>query len=243
MGYILGISAFYHDSSVTLIKNGEILSSIEQEKFSRIKHDKSFPRDAVEYCLSENGISLSEIDHFIFYDKPLTKFERLLETYVSFAPFGWKFYKASLPEWFNGKIFLERAIKKELEALDDKWDSREDILFSEHHLSHASSAFFPSPFEKAAVLCLDGVGEWHTASAWVGEENKLSKLWSIDFPHSIGLLYSAFTYYLGFEVNNGEYKMMGLSPYGEACYVDLIEKELIEVKEDGSFQLNMSYFA
>ena len=243
MSYIIGISAFYHDSSATLLKNGEIIASVEEEKFSRIKHDREFPRNSIMYCLEAHGLSLSDISSIIFYDKPLLKFERLLETYVSFAPFGWKFYKASLPEWFNGKIFLERKIKKELESIDQSWDSSQDILFSEHHLSHAASAFFPSPFQRAAVLCLDGVGEWHTASAWIGEGSSLKKLWSIDFPHSIGLLYSAFTYYLGFEVNNGEYKMMGLSPYGEAKYVDLIESELIEIKDDGSFQLNMSYFA
>lgn len=243
MSYILGISAFYHDSAATLLKNGEIVASIEEEKFSRKKHDKEFPSESIKYCLSCESISLDDIDIVIFYDKPLTKFERLLETYVSFAPFGWTFYKASLPEWFNGKIFLEKTLRNNFEKIDVNFSSNKKILFSEHHLSHAASAFFPSPFEKSIILCLDGVGEWNTTSAWIGEGNTINKLWSIDFPHSIGLLYSAFTYYLGFEVNNGEYKMMGLSPYGEPKFSSLIEEKIIDIKDDGSFQLDMSYFS
>lgn len=243
MSYIIGISAYYHDSAITLIKDGEILFSIEEEKFSRLKHDKEFPAKSLSYCLKLFDIDLSDISHFIFYDKPLTKFERLLETYVSFAPFGWKFYKASLPEWFNGKIFLEKKLRKSLEEIDPQWSGSQSILFCEHHLSHASSAFYPSPYSSSAILCLDGVGEWDTASAWIGNGNEIEKLWSIEFPHSIGLLYSAFTYYLGFEVNNGEYKMMGLSPYGDPKYSKLIEDKLIDIKKDGSFRLNMDYFS
>ncbi|ATH09265.1 hypothetical protein BIY24_15335 [Halobacteriovorax marinus] len=243
MAYILGISAYYHDSSATLLKDGEILASIEEEKFSRKKHDKTFPCEAIRFCLNFSGISLAEVDQIIFYDKPLTKFERLLETYVSFAPFGWSFYKASLPEWFSGKIFLEKTLKHELQMLDSTIDSSKNILFCEHHLSHAASAFFPSPFDEAVILCIDGVGEWNTTSSWIGRGSVIDKLWNIDFPHSIGLLYSAFTYYLGFEVNNGEYKMMGLSPYGKPIYADKIKEHLIDIKADGSFSLDMSYFS
>lgn len=242
MSYILGISAFYHDSSATLLNDGEIIASIEEEKFTRIKHDKVFPRNAIKYCLEIAGISLNDLEGIVFYDKPLVKFERLLESYISFAPMGYELYSKSLPEWFNGKIFLEGTIRKDLHELYLDWLGETEIFFAEHHQSHAGSAYYASPYQDAAVLCLDGVGEWNTTTAWHGQGNKLTKLWSIDFPHSLGLLYSAFTYFLGFEVNNGEYKMMGLAPYGEPEYYDLIKDHLIDIKDDGSFRLDMSYF-
>ncbi len=240
---ILGIAAYYHDSAATLIVDGEIIAAAQEERFTRKKHDAGFPGNAIAYCLDEAGISLTDVDHVVFYDKPLVKFERLLETYLAYAPKGFRSFVAAMPVWLKDKLFLKSTLKKELAALADI--SEKDLLpllFSEHHESHAASAFYPSPFEKAAVLCLDGVGEWATTSVWLGEGNKLTPQWEIDFPHSLGLLYSAFTYYTGFRVNSGEYKLMGLAPYGEPKYVDLILDNLLDLKEDGTFRLDMSYF-
>ncbi len=241
--YVLGISAFYHDSAAALIHDGEIIAAAQEERFTRKKHDREFPVHAIRYCLSEAGIQLSDVAEVVFYDKPLVKFERLLETYLNYAPHGLRSFLAAMPVWLKEKLFLKTLIKKELVKLSGlKKKSLPRLLFAEHHQSHAASAFFPSPFEKAAVLCLDGVGEWATTSVWRGEGNKLDPLWEIHFPHSLGLLYSAFTYYTGFKVNSGEYKLMGLAPYGEPKYVDLILQNLIDLKEDGTFRLNMDYF-
>ena len=241
--YILGISAYYHDSAACLIKDGEIVAAVQEERFTRVKHDSRFPSSAIIYCLNEAGITSKNLDYVVFYDKPFVKFERLLETYLAFAPRGFKSFVKSMPVWLKDKLFQKSMISKELTKLlgkDVKWDKR--LLFSEHHLSHAASAFFPSPFEEAAVLTMDGVGEWTTTSLAIGKGNSLSVHKEIHFPHSLGLLYSAFTYYTGFKVNSGEYKVMGLAPYGEPTYVDIIKDNLIDIKEDGSFQLNMSYF-
>jgi len=217
----------------------------QEERFTRRKHDAGFPAHAIEYCLKEAGISLQDLDYVVFYDKPLIKFERLLETYLAFVPVGFRSFLASMPVWLKDKLFLKTTLRKELAKLSgDKTDDAAlpPLLFTAHHKSHAASAFFPGPFEKAAVLCLDGVGEWATSSVWLGDGNKLEAQWEIDFPHSLGLLYSAFTYYTGFKVNSGEYKLMGLAPYGEPRYVDLIQDNLIDIKEDGSFRLDMRYF-
>lgn len=242
--YILGISCFYHDSAAALIKDGEIIAAAQEERFTRKKHDASFPEKAIRYCLSEAHISIQDVNEVVFYDKPLIKFERLLSTYLAYAPKGFFSFIAAMPVWLKEKLFIKVLIKNSLSKIGKcKKSELPPLLFAEHHQSHAASAFFPSPFEKAAVLCLDGVGEWATTSAWLGEGNKLSPLWEIDFPHSLGLLYSAFTYYTGFKVNSGEYKLMGLAPYGEPKYVDLIYKHLIDLKEDGSFHLNMDYFS
>lgn len=232
---ILGLSAFYHDSAACLIKDGIIVAAAQQERFSRIKHDHAFPDDAVNYCLKEGGITAKELDYVVFYDKPLIKFERILETYVSYAPRGWASFLMAMPLWLKQKLHLPNLIKKSL-------DYEGKILFPEHHESHAASAFFPSPFKRAAFLTMDGVGEWTTTSFGVGEGNKIRIDYEIKFPHSLGLLYSAFTYFTGFKVNSGEYKVMGLAPYGEPKYVDAILNELIDIKEDGSFKLNMDYF-
>ncbi len=242
---ILGISAYYHDSAAALLVDGKILAAAQEERFTRRKHDAGFPAHAIEYCLKEAGISLQDLDYVVFYDKPLIKFERLLETYLAFVPVGFRSFLASMPVWLKDKLFLKTTLRKELAKLSgDKTDDAAlpPLLFTAHHKSHAASAFFPGPFEKAAVLCLDGVGEWATSSVWLGDGNKLEAQWEIDFPHSLGLLYSAFTYYTGFKVNSGEYKLMGLAPYGEPRYVDLIQDNLIDVKEDGSFRLDMRYF-
>ncbi|GBF51252.1 nodulation protein [Leptospira ryugenii] len=239
--YILGISAYYHDSAACLIKDGEILAAAQEERFTRKKHDSRFPKNAILYCLSEANISVDDLDCVVFYDKPLVKFERLLETYLSYAPKGLLSFFAAMPVWLKEKLFLKSTLKKEFSALSAHKKSPK-LLFTEHHQAHAASTFFVSPYEKAIVLCLDGVGEWATTSAWIGDGNRLKPLWEIDFPHSIGLLYSAFTYYTGFKVNSGEYKVMGLAPYGEPKYVDLIYKHLIDLKEDGTFRLNMDYF-
>lgn len=241
---ILGISAYYHDSAASLVKDGEIAAAAQEERFTRKKHDPAFPKHAIEYCLSEAGITLDEVTHVIFYDKPLVKFERLLETYLTYAPKGFRSFVMAMPIWLKEKLFLKSTLKKELAAIAGvkPKELTLPLYFDEHHHSHASSAFFPSPFEKAAVLCLDGVGEWATTSVWMGEGNRLKPAWEIHFPHSLGLLYSAFTYYTGFKVNSGEYKLMGLAPYGEPKYIDLIYKYLIDVKDDGSFALNMRYF-
>ena len=241
--YILGISAYYHDSAACLIKDGEIVAAVQEERFTRVKHDSRFPSSAIIYCLNEAGITSKNLDYVVFYDKPFVKFERLLETYLAFAPRGFKSFVKSMPVWLKDKLFQKSMISKELTKLlgkDVKWDKR--LLFSEHHLSHAASAFFPSPFEESAVLTMDGVGEWTTTSLAIGKGNSLSVHKEIHFPHSLGLLYSAFTYYTGFKVNSGEYKIMGLAPYGEPTFVDIIKDNLIDIKEDGSFQLNMSYF-
>jgi carbamoyltransferase len=241
--YILGISAYYHDSAACLIYDGKIIAAAQEERFSRIKQDDSFPHQAIKYCVSEAGISPSEIENVVFYEKPFLKFERLLETYLAFAPRGFRSFAASMPIWIKEKLFQKYNLIKSLEGVfKDNVNWSEKLLFSEHHLSHAASAFYPSPFESAAVLTLDGVGEWTTTSLAVGKGKTLKVLKEIHFPHSLGLLYSAFTYYTGFKVNSGEYKVMGLAPYGEPKYVDLIKDNIIDLKEDGSFHLDMTYF-
>jgi len=241
--YILGISAFYHDSAACLIKDGEIIAAAQEERFTRKKHDAGFPSHAIKYCLKEASIAANEIDNIVFYEKPFVKFERLLETYLAFAPKGFTSFAKAMPVWIKDKLFQKYAIIKELKSkLDESVDWHERLLFSEHHLSHAASAYYPSPFDSAAVLTLDGVGEWTTTSLAIGKGRDLKVLKEIHFPHSLGLLYSAFTYYTGFKVNSGEYKVMGLAPYGEPRYADLIREKLITVADDGSFQLDMSYF-
>ena len=241
--YILGISALYHDSAACLISSGEIIAAAQEERFSRIKHDASFPIHSIKYCIEEANIDPSQIEYIAFYDKPFLKFERLLETYLAFVPKGLTSFVKSMPIWIKDKLFQKSLITKELQKLfGDSINWQERILFSEHHMSHAASAFFPSPFHEAAVLTLDGVGEWTTSSIAVGKANKLHIKKEIHFPHSLGLLYSAFTYFIGFKVNSGEYKLMGLAPYGEPKYVDLIKEFLIDIKDDGSFFLDMSYF-
>ena len=240
---ILGISAFYHDSAACLVRDGEIVAAAQEERFTRSKHDASFPSNAIRYCLEGAGIGVFELDHIVFYDKPMVKFERLLETYLAFAPRGLRQFLMFVPVWVKEKLMLKAVLKRELARLGDgKAADIGTLLFAEHHQSHAASAFFPSPFERAAVLCLDGVGEWATTSTWLGEGNQLHPRWQLDFPHSLGLLYSAFTYYTGFKVNSGEYKVMGLAPYGEPKYKDLILNELMDLKDDGTFRLNMDYF-
>ena len=241
--WILGISAFYHDSAACLVRDGEIVAAAQEERFTRKKHDARFPENAIDYCLREGGISLGDLSHIAFYEKPFLKFERLLETYLSFAPKGLVSFWAAMPIWLKEKLFLKDLLRKELARLGDlPRAGLAPLLFTEHHQSHAASAFFASPFERAAVLCMDGVGEWATASAWLGEGHRLTSLWEIPFPHSLGLLYSAFTYYTGFKVNSGEYKVMGLAPYGQPKYVKAIYDHLIDVKPDGTFRLNMDYF-
>ena len=240
---ILGLSAFYHDSAACLVIDGDIVAAAQEERFTRKKHDAGFPTQAVAYCLAEAGIVAADLDYVVFYDKPFLKFERLLETYLAFAPRGFKSFVTSLPVWLKDKLFQKTMIAKVLNEQfggDIDWTTR--LLFSEHHLSHAASAFFPSPFEEAAVLTMDGVGEWTTTSLAIGRGNQLAVHKEIQFPHSLGLLYSAITYYTGFKVNSGEYKVMGLAPYGEPKYADLIKDNLIDIKEDGSFHLDMSYF-
>ena len=241
--YILGISAYYHDSAVALIQNGKIIAAVQEERFTRKKHDPGFPVNGIKYCLAEAGISLTEVNSIVFYDKPLIKFERLLETYLAYAPKGFRSFLAAMPIWLKEKLFLKSTLKKEFAMLAScKETELPSLFFAGHHQSHAASAFYPSPYEKASVLCLDGVGEWATTTCWSGDGNKLDLIWEIDFPHSLGLLYSAFTYYTGFKVNSGEYKLMGLAPYGEPKYVDLILDNLLDLKDDGTFRLDMSYF-
>jgi carbamoyltransferase len=239
---VLGISAFYHDSAAALLRDGEIIAAAQEERFTRKKHDAAFPRNAVEYCLQESSIAADRIDYVAFYDKPLLKFERLLETYVAFAPRGFSSFRMAIPVWLREKLFLKDLLRKELKryASGIDWEAR--LRFSEHHLSHAASAFFPSPFDEAAVLTMDGVGEWATTSLAIGRGSRLEVVKEIHFPHSLGLLYSAFTYYTGFKVNSGEYKVMGLAPYGEPKYARLILDHLIDLKEDGSFRLDQSFF-
>ena len=241
--YVLGISAFYHDSAACLLRDGEIIAAAQEERFTRKKHDASFPGYAIHYCLEQANITASQIDNVVFYEKPFVKFERLLETYLAFAPKGFKSFAKAMPVWIKDKLFQKSLLVRELNTIfGENINWRERLLFSEHHLSHAASAFYPSPFERAAVLTLDGVGEWTTTSLALGNGSDLKVVKEIHFPHSLGLLYSAFTYYTGFKVNSGEYKVMGLAPYGEPRYADLIRDKLITVAEDGSFQLDMSYF-
>jgi len=239
---ILGISAFYHDSAACLVEDGHIVAAAQEERFTRKKHDAGFPQNAIQYCLKAEGVELDQIDYVAFYDKPFLKFDRLLETYVSFAPRGFRSFLMAMPLWIKEKLFQKILLRDELKKLGAGVDIESRLLFAEHHQSHAASAFFASPFDEAVVLTMDGVGEWATTSTAVGRGNHLEMLKEIHFPHSIGLLYSAFTYYLGFKVNSGEYKVMGLAPYGEAKYADLILNNLIDLKEDGSFRLDMQYF-
>ena len=239
---ILGISAFYHDSAAALISDGAIVAAAQEERFSRKKHDARFPHHAVAYCLGEAGVPLGGLDYVVFYDKPFLKFERLLETYLAFAPRGLRSFRMAMPLWIREKLFQRKLLVEELRRHDAGFDGRSRLLFAEHHQSHAASAFFPSPFDEAAVLTMDGVGEWATTSAAMGRGNRLEIFKEIHFPHSLGLLYSAFTYYTGFKVNSGEYKLMGLAPYGEPKYAQRITDNLIDIKADGSFRLNLAYF-
>lgn len=263
---IIGISGYYHDSAACLVVNGEIKAAAQEERFTRKKHDSSFPIHSIRYCLRSEGLTLEDIDSVVYYEKPLLTFERLLETYLGAAPRGGRSFVAAMQTWLKEKLFLKYEIKKQLKTLSSglnpspsqsgteepnfrphasstaKGAAIPEILFSEHHLSHAAAAFYPSPFPKAAVLCMDGVGEWATTSAWIGESNLLTPLWEISFPHSLGLLYSAFTYYCGFKVNSGEYKLMGLAPYGKSKYSEIIKEHLIDIKPDGTFRLDLSFF-
>src|SRR5499427_8117491 len=239
---ILGISAFYHDSAAALLVDGRIVAAAQEERFTRKKQDARFPAHAIAYCLEEAGCRLADLDYVVFYEKPFLKFERLLETYVGFAPRGYQSFAMAIPLWLREKLFQKDIIRRELQKVAPDFDWQNKLLFTEHHMSHAASAFYASPFQEAAVLTLDGVGEWCTTSSAVGRGNNLSIVSELHFPHSLGLLYSAFTYFTGFKVNSGEYKLMGLAPYGEPKYVDLILRELMDLKEDGSFRLNMNYF-
>ncbi|MBF0239012.1 MAG: carbamoyltransferase [SAR324 cluster bacterium] len=241
--YILGISAFYHDSAACLLEDGVVVGAAQEERFTRKKHDPAFPIHAIEFCLAEAGISLADVDFVTFYEKPFIKFERLLETYISYAPKGILSFWTSMPVWLKEKLFQKKLINKELSKVDSSWNTKgHKLLFAEHHQSHAASAFFPSPFDHAVILTADGVGEWATTSIGIGKGNTMELVKEIRFPHSLGLLYSAFTYYTGFKVNSGEYKVMGLAPYGKPKYVQMILDHLIDLKEDGSFALNMEYF-
>jgi len=237
MTNILGISAFYHDSAATLVVNGQIVAAAQEERFTRKKHDPGFPANAIAYCLQAGGISPAELDYIAFYDKPLLKFDRLLETYLAFAPAGFRSFRLAMPLWLKDKIHLRRVLRQRLPSA-----RRARFVFTEHHESHAASAFFPSPFDAAAILTLDGVGEWSTATIGDGEGNRIRLLRELKFPHSLGLLYSAFTYYCGFKVNSGEYKLMGLAPYGRPQFVEAIRRHLVELRSDGSFWMNMDYF-
>jgi carbamoyltransferase len=239
---ILGISAFYHDSAAAFVQDGEIVAAAQEERFTRKKHDSGYPHNAIAYCLKEAGVGLDNVDYVTFYDKPFLKFERLLETYLAFAPRGFKSFRMAIPVWLREKLFLKDLLHKKLKEHAPNFDWNQKLLFSEHHLSHAASAFFPSPFAEAAVLTMDGVGEWATTSLAIGRGNRLEVIKEIHFPHSLGLLYSAFTYYTGFRVNSGEYKVMGLAPYGEPKYAKLIYDHLMDLKPDGSFRLDMAYF-
>ena len=238
MRHILGISAYYHDSAAALLIDGEIIAAAQEERFSRKKNDERFPTNAVAFCLKHAGLKESDLDAVVFYDKPIIKFARLLESYLAVAPGGWMTFPRALPPWLGEKLNLRSTIRYEMQGLPDEVP----ILFTEHHQSHAASAFFPSPFEEAAVLTVDGVGEWATTTVGVGKDNEVEILKELKFPHSIGLLYSAFTAYCGFRINSGEYKLMGLAPYGEPKYVDLIYEHLVDVKDDGSLRLNLEYF-
>jgi len=238
---ILGVSAFYHDSAAAIVVDGEIIAAAQEERFTRKKHDPSYPVNAINYCLSAAGLSLDRIDYIAFYDKPFLKFERLLETYIAFAPKGLQSFRMAMPVWLREKLFLKYMLIKEIKKIDKNFDDNK-IMFGEHHFSHAASAFYASPFKEAVVLTLDGVGEWATTTVAIGKDSNLNIVKEIHFPHSLGLLYSAFTYYIGFRVNSGEYKVMGLAPYGEPKYKDIILNKLIDLKEDGSFRLDQSYF-
>ncbi len=244
--YVLGISCFYHDSAASLLKNGEIIAAAQEERFSRKKHDSRFPKNAILFCLKSQNINLLDVEYVIYYEKPFLTFERLLETYLGTAPRGGRSFIAAMQVWIKEKLFLKSQLKKELKEVQNslRFDSKyiPQLLFSEHHLSHAAAAFYPSPFEEAVILCMDGVGEWATTSAWIGKGKNIEPLWEISFPHSLGLLYSSFTYYCGFKVNSGEYKLMGLAPYGKPIYVEKIKKNLIDIKDDGTFRLDISYF-
>ena len=242
MESILGISAFYHDSAAAILIDGKIIAAAQEERFSRKKHDPRYPFNAVKYVLSESKLNLNQIDHIVFFEKPFLKFERLLETYMAFAPKGFKSFSLSMPIWLREKLFQKKFLFDKLKEHDENFNDINKIKFSEHHYSHAASAFYPSPFEEAIILTLDGVGEWATTTVAIGKKNKLEMLKEIHFPHSLGLLYSAFTYYTGFKVNSGEYKLMGLAPYGKPKFKDLILEKLLDLKEDGSFKLNMKYF-
>ena len=239
---VLGISAFYHDSAAALVRDGEVVAAAQEERFTRKKHDARFPRHAVEFCLAHAGATLDAVDYVAFYDKPFLKFERLLETYLAFAPRGFTSFRMAIPVWLREKLFLKDLLRRELKRWAPRYPWEERLLFGEHHLSHAASAFYPSPFEKAAILTMDGVGEWTTTSLAEGEGNRVRILREIHFPHSLGLLYSAFTYYTGFKVNSGEYTVMGLAPYGEPRYAQTIFDDLIDLKPDGTFRLNLDYF-
>ena len=243
MTRILGISAFYHDSAAALVADGRIVAAAQEERFTRKKHDQRFPGEAIRYCLAEAGIGIADVDYVVFYDKPLLKFERLLETYLAFSPRGLRSFLRAMPVWLKEKLYLKALLKRELADLAATAAGRRPrLLFTSHHQAHAAAAFYPSPFAEAAILCLDGVGEWATTSVWTGRHGHIAPLWEIDFPHSIGLLYSAFTTYCGFKVNSGEYKLMGLAPYGEPRYADRIREHLIDIKPDGTFRLDMRYF-
>ena len=243
MSHILGLSAYYHDSAAALVCDGKIIAAAQEERFTRKKHDAGFPTEAIRYCLAEAQLNFDAIDQVVFYDKPLVKFERLLETYIATTPRGFPSFLAAMPIWLKEKLYLKTVIRRELAAIGEcEKKALPSLLFAEHHQSHAASAFFPSPFSEAAVLCMDGVGEWATTTVWHGKDNRVHPLWQIDFPHSLGLLYSAFTYFTGFKVNSGEYKLMGLAPYGVPRYTELILDNLIDVKPDGTFRLAMEYF-
>ena len=242
MKIILGISAFYHDSAAALLIDGKIIAAAQEERFTRKKHDSSYPYNAINFILNFSKLKLNEVDSIVFFEKPFLKFERLLETYLAFAPKGFSSFAMSMPIWLKEKLFQKNFLFNNLKRHDDNFNNLKKIHFSEHHLSHAASAFFPSPFEDALILTLDGVGEWATTTVAIGNKNKITMKKEIYFPHSIGLLYSAFTYYTGFKVNSGEYKLMGLAPYGEPRFKKLILKELLDLKEDGSFRLNMKFF-
>ncbi|MEO6315030.1 MAG: carbamoyltransferase N-terminal domain-containing protein, partial [Chitinophagaceae bacterium] len=245
---ILGISAFYHDAAAALLSDGSVVAAAQEERFTRKKHDPAFPSNAIKFCLGYGGLELKNLDAVVFYDKPFLKFERLLETYYAFAPRGISSFIQSMPVWIKDKLFLKKIIYEGLKEVGHFDKKKVKLLFPEHHLSHAASAFYPSTFEESAILTMDGVGEWATASICKGEGNKISVIKELHFPHSLGLLYSAFTYYCGFKVNSGEYKLMGLAPYGNKgaasyqCYVEIIKSVLVEIKEDGSIFLNQSYF-
>ncbi len=241
--HILGISCFFHDSAAALLSDGLVVAAAQEERFTRKKHDASFPFHAIEFCLSQAGLKLDQLSAVVFYDKPLVKFNRLVETYLSYAPRGFRSFLAAMPVWMKEKLYIKHTLRQELGRVSGvPVSSLPPLLFSEHHQSHAASAFFPSPFEQAAVLCIDGVGEWATTTTWMGDGQSLTALWEIDFPHSLGLLYSAFTYYTGFKVNSGEYKVMGLAPYGDPKFAQTILNEIIDLKPDGTFRLNMKYF-
>ena len=242
MSIVLGISSFYHDSAASLIHDGAIIAAAQEERFSRKKHDERFPKNAIRYVLQEGKLELNQVDYIVFFEKPFLKFERLLETYLAFAPKGFKSFSLAMPVWLREKLFQKKYLFDLLHELDEEFKDIKKIKFSEHHFSHAASAFYPSPFDEAIILTLDGVGEWATTTVAHGKGNKITMLKEIHFPHSLGLLYSAFTYYAGFKVNSGEYKLMGLAPYGKSIYKKLILKKLIDLKEDGSFRLDMSYF-